>query len=109
MRLCANLLCFDLGVHLAQAAGMAGGYSIDGPLGGSAGRPVTMHGGSGQPDEGSAACAGKSAGDSCSFATPDGEGEVLIAGGEDQVGNPVNTAELHNLPSGAFTATTGTM
>jgi hypothetical protein len=38
-----------------------------------------------------------------------GSGEVLIAGGEDRVGNPVNTAEVYK-PSGAtFTATTGTM
>jgi hypothetical protein len=38
-----------------------------------------------------------------------GNGEVLLAGGEDRVGNPVDTAELYNPSSGAFTATTGTM
>lgn len=36
-------------------------------------------------------------------------GEVLIAGGEDHVGNPVNTAEVYNPSTGAFSATTGTM
>lgn len=36
-------------------------------------------------------------------------GDVLIAGGEDQIGNPINTAELYHPSSGTFTATTGTM
>jgi hypothetical protein len=60
-------------VLLAQEGGMAGGYSTGGSVGGSAGGPVTTYGASGQLDEGSAACAGKSAGDSCSFAVPDGQ------------------------------------
>jgi hypothetical protein len=62
-----------IGVQLAQEVGEAGGDSTDGPVGGSAGGPVTIDGGSGEPKEGSAACAGKSAGDSCSFTAPDGQ------------------------------------
>jgi|SRR5215510_4360344 len=34
-----------IGVQLAQEGRVAGGYSIDGPIGGSVGRPVTMDGG----------------------------------------------------------------
>ena len=62
-----------IGVQLAPEGGVTGGYSTDGPIGGSAGGPVTMHGGSGRSEEGGAACAGKSTGDSCAFAAPAGE------------------------------------
>jgi hypothetical protein len=53
-----------IGVQLAQEGGVAGGSSTSGPIGGAAGGPV---------EAGSAACAGKSAGDSCSFTAPDGQ------------------------------------
>jgi hypothetical protein len=59
-----------VGVQLAQEGGE---YSTDGPIGGSAGGPVTIGRGSGEPLEGSAACESKSAGDSCSFIGPDGQ------------------------------------
>ena len=59
-----------VGIQLAQEGGE---YSTDGPIGGSAGGPVTIGRGSGEPLEGSAACESKSAGDSCSFTAPDGQ------------------------------------
>ena len=61
-----------IGVQLAQEGGVAGGYSTDGPISGSAGGPVTFYRRSAEP-QGSEACESKSAGDSCSFAAPDGE------------------------------------
>ena len=57
-------------VQLAQEGRASGGYSTDGPVGGSAGGPVTM---GGQAGNGVAVCEGKSAGDSCSFTAPDGQ------------------------------------
>jgi hypothetical protein len=62
-----------VGVELAQEGGVEGEYSTDGPIGDSAGGPVIIEGGSGDPQEGSAACAGKSVGDTCSFTAPDGQ------------------------------------
>jgi hypothetical protein len=56
-----------IGVQLAQRGGRAVGYSTDGPIGDSAGGPVTIDGGSAELKD-SAVCAGKSAGDSRSFA-----------------------------------------
>jgi hypothetical protein len=50
---------------------VAGGYSTDGPIGGSAGGEVSVEGGSGEPEAGIAACDGESAGNSCSFTGPD--------------------------------------
>jgi hypothetical protein len=62
-----------VGVQLAQEGGAGGGYVTDGPIDGSADGPVAIYAGSGGPEEGTAACEGKSAGDSCSFTAPDGQ------------------------------------
>jgi hypothetical protein len=63
----------SIGVQLAQEGGVGGGYSTRGPIGGSGGGPVRMYRGGGQPGQGSAACSGKSAGEPCSFAGPEGQ------------------------------------
>ena len=62
-----------IGVQIAQEGGVAGRYSTNGPIGGSAGGPVMIEGRRGEPQEGSAACEGKSVGDTCSFTAPDGQ------------------------------------
>jgi hypothetical protein len=69
----AIALCWSTGA-LAQKGGAAGVYSTQGPISGSSGGRVTVQG----PffESGSAACNGSSAGDSCSFAAPDGQTET---------------------------------
>jgi hypothetical protein len=49
--------------------------------------------------------------DGCVFHTAAllGSGEVLIAGGEHWIGNPVDPAEFYDPSTGKFTATTRTM